>query len=131
MEPGLASARYLSLTTQRRDGRSVATPVWFVVDDDRLLVWTDADSGKVKRIRVNPRVQVAACDVRGGIRGRSVPGAARVLDDEAERYVHQLLRKKHKVLKPALDIWHTFTRAVLRRPAPASAYLEIRLDTPD
>jgi len=131
MTSSLTAARYLSLRTLRRDGSAVPTPVWFVVDGDRLLVWTDADSGKVKRIRVNPQVEVAACDVRGRVRGPSLSGTARVLDDDIERHVHQMLREKHKVIKPVLNAWRVFTRAVLRRPAPASAYLEIRLDTPD
>ena len=52
--------RYLSITSYKHDGRGVATPVWLVVRDGRLLVETDAASGKVKRIRRNPQVRVAA-----------------------------------------------------------------------
>jgi hypothetical protein len=51
--------KYLSLTSFKRDGTGVATPVWFVADGERLLISTDAQSFKVKRIRRNPRVTVA------------------------------------------------------------------------
>jgi len=52
--------KYISVTTYRRDGTDVATPVWFVQDGDRLLIRTGVDSGKAKRIRRNPAVLVAA-----------------------------------------------------------------------
>ena len=51
--------KYLSLTSFKRDGTGVATPVWFVVDDPRLLVKTGRDSLKVSRIRRNPAVLIA------------------------------------------------------------------------
>ena len=51
--------RYLSITSYKRDGRGVATPVWFAQRDGRLLVQSGATSGKVKRVRRDPRVQVA------------------------------------------------------------------------
>jgi PPOX class probable F420-dependent enzyme len=59
--------RYLSITSFRRDGTGKATPVWFVQEDGRLLVETDAGSFKVQRIRRNPSV-TNATRVRG--RGR-------------------------------------------------------------
>ena len=51
---------YLSLTTFRRDGRPVATPVWFAVDGDRIVALSGATEGKVKQIRNNSRVMVAS-----------------------------------------------------------------------
>ena len=61
--------KYLSLTSFRRDGSGVATPVWFVADNGHLVVETDADSYKVKRIRRDPHVRIALCDARGRVRG--------------------------------------------------------------
>ena len=61
----LERTTYLSLTTFRRDGRPVATPVWFALDGDSILIWTGANAGKAKRIRNNPNVMVAACDFKG------------------------------------------------------------------
>ncbi len=61
----LARENYISLTTFRRDGRAVATPVQFVIDGDRLLVYTKAATAKVKRLRHTPRATVVACDMSG------------------------------------------------------------------
>src|SRR2546423_8832669 len=68
----LGRSRYVSLTTFRRDGTAVATPVWQAVSGDEMFVVSDAGAGKVKRIRNNGRVVVTACDIRG----RIAPGAA-------------------------------------------------------
>jgi PPOX class probable F420-dependent enzyme len=56
---------YVSLATFRRDGREVRTPVWIAREGERLYVYTNGKSGKVKRIRANGRARLAACDVRG------------------------------------------------------------------
>ena len=58
----IGQGRNVSLTTFRRDGRRVATALWFVVDDGELFVLTAPDSGKVKRIRGNGRVVIGAED---------------------------------------------------------------------
>ena len=66
----LAGEKYISLTTFKKDGTTAATPVWVVSDDGRrLLVLTGPDTWKVKRLRRNPRVVVAASDYRGRMRG--------------------------------------------------------------
>ena len=59
------TGKYVSLTTFRRDGTPVSTPVWFVTEDGSLLVETDGDSYKVKRIRHNDNVTVASCNAMG------------------------------------------------------------------
>ena len=64
----LAREKQISLTTFKRDGTPVSTPVWTVSDDGRrLLVWSAADTWKVKRIRRDPHVRVAGCDFHGTI----------------------------------------------------------------
>jgi hypothetical protein len=63
-----ARATYVSLATFRRDGREVRTPVWIAGEGKRLYVYTNAKSGKVKRIRANGRARLAACDARGKLR---------------------------------------------------------------
>jgi uncharacterized protein len=72
----LPHSTYVSLTTFRRTGVPVATPVWAAPDGESLIVWTRADSGKVKRLRHTPRVTVAPCDIRGRVEGPVVEGAA-------------------------------------------------------
>ena len=63
----LADARFVSLTTFRRSGAPVSTPVWCARDGDGLVVTTTAGSGKAKRIRNDPHVVLAACGPRGNV----------------------------------------------------------------
>ena len=89
----LNSAKYLLVTTFRRDGRAVATPVWKVRDGDALGVWTATGSGKVKRIRNRPEVRLAPCDYRGPPLGEEVSGRAEILDvDGMRRYRRRIAR---------------------------------------
>jgi uncharacterized protein len=122
MVGSLAGARYISLTTFKRDGSTASTPVWVVSDDGvRLLVWTGAGTWKVKRIRRDPRVLVAASNYKGVEKGERIAGQARVLGPDAEPLVTALLRRKYGWQRRALEL-----QAKLRRgPGPASAYLEI------
>ena len=76
----LPHSTYVSLTTFRRTGQPVSTPVWAAPDGEDLVVWTRADSGKVKRLRHTARVTVAPCDVRGRVRGPAVEATAGFVD---------------------------------------------------
>jgi PPOX class probable F420-dependent enzyme len=89
--------KYLSLTSFRRDGSGVATPMWFVADGGQLVVETDADSYKVKRIRRDPHVRIAVCDARGRLRGEAVDAEARVLPDSERERVERLLARKYRI----------------------------------
>jgi PPOX class probable F420-dependent enzyme len=91
----LGVAKYLSLTSYKKDGTPVATPVWAVRDGDALAVWTVADSWKVRRIRRDPRVTVAVCDLRGRPTGEPVAGRAEIISAEDGRRVRDLIRKKY------------------------------------
>jgi PPOX class probable F420-dependent enzyme len=72
----LPHSTYVSLTTFRRTGVPVSTPVWAAPDGDTLVVWTRADSGKVKRVRHTTRATVAPCDFRGRVEAPAVDGVA-------------------------------------------------------
>lgn len=63
----LGAEKYLQLTTYRKSGDGVPTPVWVVQDGDSLLVYTDLTSGKVKRLRHTPGVTLTPCDMRGRV----------------------------------------------------------------
>ena|SRR5579863_6824101 len=84
---------YISLTTFRKNGAAVPTPVWFGEDDGRLFVMTRSDSGKYKRLRNNPQVRIAACTMRGKVTGPEFAATARVLPPEdwprARKTIHQ------------------------------------------
>lgn len=88
--------KYVSLTTFRRSGVAVNTPVWFGERDGKLYVVTEKISGKSKRIRNNPSVRVAPCTIRGKITGPEFSGRARVLPEGDESSVaRQIIRKKY------------------------------------
>lgn len=71
----------LLLTTFRRSGAGVGTPLWFVRDGDVLYMRTIARSGKVKRLRNDPRISLAPCTWDGDVTGPQVEGLGRVLDE--------------------------------------------------
>ncbi len=88
--------RYLGLTTFKRDGTGVTTPVWFVREAGRLLVETDPESYKVKRILREPTVSVTLCSARGRLLEVPVPAHAEILpDDEVPRVEELMARKYH------------------------------------
>lgn len=60
------------------------TPVWVAVHEGAGYVFSEPNVGKVKRIRSNPKVQIAECDMRGGLLGDWANGTARLVDDEHE-----------------------------------------------
>ncbi|WP_103890884.1 PPOX class F420-dependent oxidoreductase [Actinacidiphila yanglinensis] len=93
----LASGKYLLVTTFRRDGREVATPVWVVRDGDALGIWTATGSGKVKRIRNRADVLVGECDIRGNLSGEQVPGQAELLDATQTQRYRDLVRRKYSL----------------------------------
>ncbi len=61
--------QYLNIETFRKDGRGVKTPVWFGQDRNTLIIWTQANSGKAKRIRNNGRAKIAPSDAAGNALG--------------------------------------------------------------
>lgn len=80
----LLKERYVSLTTFRKNGAAVATPVWFVERNGTLYIGTGATAGKVKRIRHSGRVTLAPCTARGQVLGPPVEGKASILGDQEE-----------------------------------------------
>lgn len=123
----LDRGKYLRLTTYRRDGTPVPTPVWFVVDGDVILVWTDAASGKVKRLRHTAAVEVALCDAHGRPNGNARPATATLLTDPGDhRRAHDLLNRKYGLTKRAIELGYGAARIVRRRPRGEDAIVELR-----
>ncbi|CAM5738280.1 PPOX class F420-dependent oxidoreductase OS=Streptomyces tendae OX=1932 GN=GUR47_04775 PE=4 SV=1 [Streptomyces tendae] len=94
----LGAGKYLLVTTYRKNGTPVATPVWVVRDEDALGVWTVADSWKVKRVRNRADVLVGPCDVRGRPTGGQVPGTAEICDAATTARYRKLLIRKYGVI---------------------------------
>ena len=121
--PPFADESYVNLETFKKDGTGVKTPVWAAPLDGRLVVFTDGRSYKVKRLRRNASVRVAACDVRGNVRGEWVDGTARILDDPAHiERAHAAIRGKYGFMAAMTDFFAWIAGRVSKR-----AYLEIAL----
>lgn len=115
----LAQERFVAVTTYRRSGAAVSTPVWVVPDGDDLLVWTPAASGKVKRLRHDPRVDLAPCSRAGKVAADAphVAGDATVHgDDAALAAVTAALRRKYGLEYRVITTVERVLGAVRRRP---------------
>ena len=123
-------ARYLSVTTFRHDGSRVDTPVWFAIDGARLLAWTNASSGKVRRLRADPRAELAPCTMRGRPLGPPVTARAVLLPASESALVHKLLNRKYPVAKRLLACYERLSRVLRGKPpsADSDAYLAFTLD---
>jgi uncharacterized protein len=122
----LGAGNYVLLTTFRRDGRAVGTPVWVVRDGTALGAWTTRDSGKVKRIRNSGRVTVAECDARGKPRGAAVAGRAELLDEAGTERYRTLIKRKFRLLGRAV-----LFGSKLRRGTKGTIGIRIELTEPD
>jgi PPOX class probable F420-dependent enzyme len=94
----LARERYVSLSTFRKSGAAVNTPIWFATDPDdprRLWMYTNGKSGKVKRLRNSGRSRVAACNARGRVHGPWLEATTRIESDprQEDRAFDLLLHK--------------------------------------
>jgi uncharacterized protein len=119
----LATERYVSLATYRRNGIEVKTPVWIAERGGRYYVFSAGDAGKIKRIRTTSRVRLAACDVRGNVRSAWVEGHARIVSEPALiAGIRRALRDKYGLIMVLADAMATITGRMRRR-----AYIEIEL----
>ncbi len=91
----LAGHRYVRLSTFRRSGAAVPTPVWFVRLGENLYVVTGRNTGKVKRIRNNPGVAIAPSDFRGRPKGGDLRATAGVADEQRGGPADRALRGKY------------------------------------
>jgi PPOX class probable F420-dependent enzyme len=102
--PPIQGQKYISLTTFRKTGVGVATPVWFGEEGGKLYVMTRSDMGKAKRIRNNPQVRVAPCTIRGRVTGPESAATARSLPPEEHARARQTLNRKYWMARLPL-IW--------------------------
>jgi uncharacterized protein len=107
LEDICASKRAL-LLTYRRDGTPVPTPVWAACGDGALYVRSERASGKVKRLRRDPRLLVAPCTARGKPLGAPLEASARVLAREQEPVAERALATRYglgrELFERAMDL---------------------------
>jgi PPOX class probable F420-dependent enzyme len=99
----LEGHKYCLLTTFKRSGDAVPTPVWFGLAGGRLYFRTYADAAKIKRIRRNPRVLVGPCDVRGTPKGQMLEAVARVLPKHEEDSAERAIRSNYGLFRRAYE----------------------------
>jgi PPOX class probable F420-dependent enzyme len=97
--------KYLNLETFRKNGGSVRTPVWFVQAGETIYVLTGDNSGKVKRIRNNGRVNIVPCKMDGKPDGTWVPADAKEISDvEVSKEVTQLMDRKYGLMRKMFSL---------------------------
>ncbi len=123
--------RYLSITSFKRDGTGVATPVWFVSDGRRLFAFTDLHSPKIWRIRRNPEVLVASCRVNGKLRRTPVAARAEVLTEGADlERVQRLLLARYTVSYRVVMLFYRLGRRVRGKTSVADGAV-VAITVPD
>jgi uncharacterized protein len=91
----LSGARYLLLGSERADGESVATPMWFAAINEKVFLRTEAGSAKVRRIERRPIVKVVACTFRGTPFSDYIECMARIVAPEREPEAEGALRRQY------------------------------------
>lgn len=123
--PTLTGHQYMSLTTFRKNGEPVPTPVWFAEQGGKIYVFTQGSSGKVKRIRNNGKVTLAPCKANGDVLGDAVPATAQIIEDRVrEAMANRALRDKYKMLYQIFRVFGEVSSRIRGR-RPHVAYLEI------
>ena len=103
--------KHISIETYRKTGDAVRTPVWFIEESGELFVRTDSSTGKIRRIRNNPRVRIVPCNARGTIKGTWVDGEARMIEPQSSEHVFSLLRKKYGMAYRIVRFTQRFSRS--------------------
>jgi PPOX class probable F420-dependent enzyme len=117
--------QYISLATFKKDGTPVPTPVWCAPLDGNIVVFTLRETYKVKRLRNDPRVRVARCDVRGKLLGEWIDGRAVLVDDpDREARTYDSLKRKYGVMMRLGNVLSTLTGRMKRR-----VVIEVTLDS--
>ncbi|WP_369696750.1 PPOX class F420-dependent oxidoreductase [Streptomyces sp. XD-27] len=115
------------LTTYKRDGTPVGTPVNIAVEGDHGYFRTYGKSGKAKRLRRDPDVEIAPCTARGKPTGPAVKAHTHLLDQGGgeDRHAARLLTRKHPLVHGALvPLAHKLQR-------DRTLHYEVRLVTED
>jgi len=87
--------KYINLETYKKDGTSIRTPVWFVIDKDLIYVITRDSTGKVKRLVNNQDVRIVPCSFKGEPKNEWVKGKAEMITGEEADEIIKLRKKKY------------------------------------
>lgn len=115
---GLADEKYLSLTTFRKSGAAVPTPLWCVdLGDGAIGFWTNLGSGKVKRLAHTPRVTVQPCSARGAVKAGTEPveGTGRLATPDELAEIRSVLRAKYGVMARLIELSSSVGKLVSKK----------------
>jgi PPOX class probable F420-dependent enzyme len=118
------TAQYVALTTYRRDGTPVTTPVWAAAEGESLFLFSNAAAGKVKRLRNSSRAAIAPCTATGTITGAQLPAEAFNLASDQMPKVWKLLTKKYG-MAARLFVAYDRMRALLRMKPSAGIVVHL------
>lgn len=118
------SSSYLNLSTQKRDGSWVNTPVWFSLDGDNIYLFSEGKAGKVKRIRNFSLIKICPCTVTGKLTGDWQEATANIISSDTEKKeAHTALLRKYKWQMYLLDIGASLANKKSKR-----AFIKIRVN---
>ncbi len=117
----LSDEKYVSVTTFKKDGTSVPTPTWVVgLDAGKIGFYTSSTSGKVKRLRNNPKVVVQPCDSRGRVKPDTSPldGAAVVVVGSERDVIYDKIVAKYGFMTKVTRVLATVGGVIKRKKQP-------------
>jgi PPOX class probable F420-dependent enzyme len=124
--PDLGKEQCIALTTFRRTGQRVVTPVWFVQSPGTIYVETHADAGKLKRLRHTARVTFAPCTYSGKVTGSVSEGHARILTEPEEcAAASTALAKKYGAMRSLYHFVRNARRILQRKAKAGVVYIAI------
>jgi PPOX class probable F420-dependent enzyme len=124
--PDLGREQCIALTTFRKSGQAVTTPVWFAMSRGTIYVETHGDAGKLKRLRHTKRVTLAPCTYSGKVTGPVNEGNARILMEFEERMAaSEALAKKYGVMGSLYHFVRNARRMLQRKAKVEVVYIAI------
>lgn len=102
------SEKYVNLSTKKKDGSFVNTPVWFAQDGEKndFFIFSAGEAGKIKRIKNFSSVRVAICDVRGNLKGEWISAQAELVSEEESKIkAYKQLHKKYGLTIRVFDFF--------------------------
>ncbi|MHA1219650.1 MAG: PPOX class F420-dependent oxidoreductase [Candidatus Heimdallarchaeaceae archaeon] len=98
----LNKQKCISLTTYKKNGEGVSTPIWFARDNDDIYIMTDMKTWKAKRMKNNSKVTFVSCSYSGKVRKKfndlRIHGNAEFLDGKEHDKAEQRIANKYKLL---------------------------------
>ncbi len=121
------NGNYLSIITYTKSGKEIPTPVWFVAEKDKVYIATPKTTFKIRRIKNNPRVQIASCSRNGKVIGTYITGTAKLMPVEEQTITYNLFRKRYGVI---FKLWSSDIKNLFRKKSRKEkrlAFVEITL----